>query len=71
MTKETIHAYKKHFLDGCINYRIPMQNKSILCYALADKLIEQPGNEELRNLLIAAVSDDNFLTRNFRKKLIN
>lgn len=68
MTKETIHAYKKHFLDGCINYRIPMQNKSILCYALADKLIEQPGNEELRNLLIAAVSDDNFLISHFSEQ---
>ena len=62
---ENILDYKKHFFDRCIHYRIPMQNKSILCYALADKVMEQPDNIELRDLLIAAVCDDTFLISHF------
>lgn len=62
---ETFANFKERFFHTCQKYELPMQNKAVLYYQLAGKVIEQPDNPELRDLLITALCGSDFLLSHF------
>ena len=71
VTKQTIATFKKDLLAACHEHHLPMQNKAILYYTLANQLLEQPDNIELHNLLVTALCGRNFLLTPYTEETSN
>ena len=67
--KETVANFKENFFHTCQKYELPMQNKAIFYYQLSSKILEQPNNTELRDLLITALCAGDFLLSHYPETL--
>lgn len=64
MLQEAI-KFKQNFLNKLDKYEIPFHNRSIYFYTLANKIDENPTSEELKELLLTAICDAEFLLYHF------
>lgn len=62
---QTAKEFKETFYKTVEKYKLPLQNKSIFYYTLADRLQEESENPELRQLLITSICDNGYLLNQF------
>ena len=68
--EQTVKNFKENLALTCQKYDLPTQNKSAFFYILAMKVLENPDNTELRNLLITSVCGSSFLPTNYNDTTI-